>query len=315
MPTDYAPRQKRPPPKGGIGKQVLALRSFGAGALCGIASTLALVYLPTLWSNDEAPADDAVEEALAAAPSLTYEFMDRLPNEEVATNVTPYEPPAKEAATEQDDAIPKPAVSTTETQGGGGRREDAAPSKPTEPSAWEREGPAPRMKEPSAWEREGPAPRMKEPSAWEREGPAPRMKEPSAWEREGPAPRMKEPSAWEREGPAPRMKEPSAGEREGPAPRMKEPPLAASKTPPRQEYLLRTPPFDSRDEADALRARLILEGLSVAVKVVEGEGLEGASHRVVVGPFPNQLAMRQARSALRSDGIVTLSPEGARKGG
>ena len=33
---------------------------------------------------------------------------------------------------------------------------------------------------------------MKEPSAGEREGPAPRMKEPSAGEREGPAPRMKE---------------------------------------------------------------------------------------------------------------------------
>ena len=47
--------------------------------------------------------------------------------------------------------------------------------------------------EPSAGEREGPAPRMKEPSAGEREGPAPRMKEPSAEEREGLAPRMKEP--------------------------------------------------------------------------------------------------------------------------
>ena len=34
-----------------------------------------------------------------------------------------------------------------------------------------------------------------EPSAGEREGPAPRMEEPSAEEREGPAPRMKEPSA------------------------------------------------------------------------------------------------------------------------
>ena len=77
--------------------------------------------------------------------------------------------------------------------------------------------------EPSAGEREGPAPRMKEPSAREREGPAPRMKEPSAGVREGPAPRMKEPSAGEREGPAPRMKEPSAGEREGLAPRQEGP--------------------------------------------------------------------------------------------
>ena len=62
-----------------------------------------------------------------------------------------------------------------------------------------------------------------EPSAGEREGPAPRKKEPSAGEREGPAPRKKEPSAGEREGPAPRKKEPSAGVREGPAPRKREP--------------------------------------------------------------------------------------------
>ena len=48
--------------------------------------------------------------------------------------------------------------------------------------------------EPSAGEREGPAPRKEEPSAGEREGPAPRMEEPSAGEREGPAPRMEEPA-------------------------------------------------------------------------------------------------------------------------
>ena len=73
-----------------------------------------------------------------------------------------------------------------------------------EPSAGEREGPAPRMEEPSAGEREGLAPRMREPSAGEREGPAPRMEEPSAGEREGLAPRMKEP----REGLAPRKRAP-----------------------------------------------------------------------------------------------------------
>ena len=232
MPTDYAPRQKRPPPKSGAGKQVIALRSFGAGAACGIALTLALVHLPMLFSNDEAPADEAVEEALAAAPSLTYEFMDRLPNEEVVTNVTPYEPPAEEAAAEQEDATPKPAESSASTQDSEGRREDSAPSKPAVASL--------------------------------------------------------------------------AGARRNAPPKQ-----AASETPsPRQDYLLRTPSFDSRDEADALRARLILEGLPVAVRVVEGEGPDGDSHRVVVGPFPNQLAMRQTRSALRAGGIAELSPEG-----
>ena len=236
MPTDYAPRQKRPPPKGTVGKQIPALRSFGAGALCGIALTLALVYLPTLLSSDEAPAEDAVEEAIAAAPSLTYEFMDRLPIEEVVTNVTPYEPPAEveaeevEAAAEQDDAPLKLDETLAETQVGDARPKDTAPSEP-------------------------------------------------------PAPPLAD------------------------AQRSAPPKPPASETPSRQEYLLRTPSFDSRDEADALRARLILEGLAVAVKVVEGEGPEGVSHRVVVGPFPNQLAMRETRTALRAEGIG-LSPAG-----
>ena len=238
MPTDYAPRQKRPPPKGAVGKQIPALRAFGAGAACGIALTLALVYLPTLLSSDEAPADDAVEEAIAAAPSLTYEFMDRLPNEEVVTNVTPYEPPAEvEAAAkqveeaEQDDAPPKPDESFAETQVGDARPEDTAPIEPAAPPLL------------------------------------------------------------------------ASAQRSAP------PKPAASETPSRQEYLLRTTSFDSRDEADALRARLILAGLAVAVKVVEGDGPEGASHRVVVGPFPNQLAMRETRTALRAEGIG-LSPAG-----
>ncbi|MCY4011711.1 MAG: protein-disulfide reductase DsbD family protein [Gammaproteobacteria bacterium] len=47
--------------------------------------------------------------------------------------------------------------------------------------------------EPSAGEREGPAPRMGEPSAGEREGAPLAGKEPSAGEREGPAARMEEP--------------------------------------------------------------------------------------------------------------------------
>ena len=57
---------------------------------------------------------------------------------------------------------------------------DAAGLAEAEPSAGEREGPAPRMEEPSAGEREGPAPRMEEPSAGEREGPAPAQTPPEA---------------------------------------------------------------------------------------------------------------------------------------
>ena len=230
VPTDYAPRQKRPPP-GGIGKQVLALRAFGVGALCGIVLTLAFVYLPTLFSNDESPPDDDVDEvAVAVAPSLTYEFMDRLPNEEVVTNVTPYEPPVDEAvevatATVEDEAPPKAAEPLPEAPSAELRLDDA-PSKPQRPLL-------------------------------------------------------------------------------ASAPSTAPPTPAAKETAP-PEYLLRTESFQNKDEADALRARLILEGLPVAVKVVEVP--EDASHRVVVGPFPNQVAMRETRSALRAGGIAALSP-------
>jgi len=50
-------------------------------------------------------------------------------------------------------------------------------TKSSEPSAGEREGPAPRMRRDSAGEREGPAPRMRRDSAGEREERAPRMEQ------------------------------------------------------------------------------------------------------------------------------------------
>lgn len=231
VPTDYAPRQKRPPP-GGIGKQILALRAFGVGALCGIVLTLAFVYLPTLFSSDEkAPDGDIDEVAVAVAPSLTYEFMDRLPNEEVVTNVTPYEPPVEDV----DEGTTVAMV------------EDEAPAKPAEPLA------------------EAPSAELQLDDA------------PST----PPQPLLAS------------------------APSTAPPTPAAKETPP-PEYLLRTKSFQSKDEADALRARLILQGLAVAVKVVEVP--EEASHRVVVGPFPNQVALRETHSALRAGGIAALSP-------
>ena len=65
------------------------------------------------------------------------------------------------------------------------RTAEVRPYPSEEPSAGEREGPAPRKEEPSAGEREGPAPRKEEPSAGERprrgaagRGIAPRSREP-----------------------------------------------------------------------------------------------------------------------------------------
>ena len=130
----------------------------------------------------------------------------------------------------------------------------------SEPSAGEREGPAPRMEEPSAGEREGPAPRLEEPASKRRRRHAPVG---VAVDRQGQngaevdpghfgAPYPLDPplvdvripvraphataTAYSRQGLMHRFpdaevgddlhilfREPSAGEREGPAPRKKEP--------------------------------------------------------------------------------------------
>ena len=74
--------------------------------------------------------------------------------------------------------------------------------------------------EPSAGEREGPAPRRKEPSAGEREGAPLAGKEPSAGEREG-APLARKDSAGEREG-EPLARKDSARDRQGQAPHTKQ---------------------------------------------------------------------------------------------
>ena len=188
MPRDYAPKARREPPPRRPAKELAAklllaaarcrpaLPGFLAGVACGVLGTVLALYVPALWAADEAEAAAAAPVAEAAAlPTLTYEFMDRLPNDEVVTNVVPYQLPA------------------------------------------------------------------------------------------------------------------AGGETPSPA----------------RTYLLQAASFRNRDDADAMRADLILEGMTVAISTVPRPA-GGAWHRVLVGPFPGQREMRRALSRLREKDIPAM---------
>ena len=71
------------------------------------------------------------------------------------------------------------------------------------------------------------------------------------------------------------------------------------------EYLLQAGSFSNRDEADAMRAELLLEGMSVVVSAVPSSS-GGVWHRVMVGPFSTQAEMERNRTSLRSRDISAL---------
>ena len=72
-----------------------------------------------------------------------------------------------------------------------------------------------------------------------------------------------------------------------------------------KEYLLQAASFRNRDEADAMRAELLLEGMTAAVSAVSSPA-GVAWHRVMVGPFPNQAEMERTLTRLRSKDISAL---------
>lgn len=73
---------------------------------------------------------------------------------------------------------------------------------------------------------------------------------------------------------------------------------------PGKEYLLQAASFRSRDEADTLRAELLLDGMTAAVSAVSSTG--GAWHRVVVGPFSTKVEMERTLTTLRSKDLAAL---------
>ena len=72
-----------------------------------------------------------------------------------------------------------------------------------------------------------------------------------------------------------------------------------------REYLLQAASFRSRDDADALRAELILEGLDVKINAVPRTG-DGTWHRVLVGPFASRTDMERTLGKLRARDISAL---------
>lgn len=70
------------------------------------------------------------------------------------------------------------------------------------------------------------------------------------------------------------------------------------------EYLLQVASFRSQNDADSLRASLLLEGLVAYTKSFEGSN--GLWYRVYVGPFDNRSKMNQAQDKLAARGLSPL---------
>lgn len=236
MPKDYArraPRKAAQRKTRSASQKANAPRfsgpSFGGGICCGAVVVLGLIYGPSLLP---ALSDAATPEAAAAAttrPALTYEFMHRLPIDEVVTNVTPYEPPAPEDAAEQTDvkqlaAASQAPVATSATAASTGAAEQSAASVA------------------------------------------------------GAVTVANAASAVA-----------SASD-------------SANRTP--MSYLLQAASFRDRDEANAMRARLLLEGLNASIN--EAPQASGDWHRVMVGPFASERELQGALTQLRAKDIAAV---------
>jgi cell division protein FtsN len=69
-------------------------------------------------------------------------------------------------------------------------------------------------------------------------------------------------------------------------------------------YLLQAGSFKAREDADRLRAELILQGHEAMIKEVENA--KGVWHRVIIGPFDNKRDLTRARNRLAEANIESL---------
>lgn len=77
---------------------------------------------------------------------------------------------------------------------------------------------------------------------------------------------------------------------------------------PASEFLLQAAAFRGRDEAETMRARMILENLDVEIESArDSAGM--VWHRVLVGPFPTKPEMQQTLTTLRGMGVAALALE------
>ena len=249
MPTDYAPRTATQR-KVVSSKHSFSPRSFGGGALFGALLVLALTYAPTLSGSRADAGEGAGEDpAPPPMPALTYEFMDRLPKEQVVTNVTPYEPP---------------------------------------PTADEPEGEAAQKTRPKAG---GEA----TPTIAQGNAEASRPKSDSTVA-VSPGAVASLQTDTSRLADVPHQPSNIQPARDAARLTMSED----------MEYMLQAASLRSREDAEAMRARLILDGLSAPVLVVRHPD-GGARHRVLVGPFDEERPMRRVQEALRAKDIAALA--------
>ncbi len=82
------------------------------------------------------------------------------------------------------------------------------------------------------------------------------------------------------------------------------PPAVIAKAPVTTEFFLQAGSFRKRDDADKVRAQIILLGQNVQVE--SGTVREEVWHRVLVGPFANREQLAQAQKSLASSGFSNL---------
>lgn len=82
-------------------------------------------------------------------------------------------------------------------------------------------------------------------------------------------------------------------------------PSAAKAAEEKVEYVLQVGSFKRPEDADRLRAQLILLNLEARVETVKVRNAE-VWHRVLVGPFPNQASVTRARVTLANNEIESL---------
>lgn len=90
-----------------------------------------------------------------------------------------------------------------------------------------------------------------------------------------------------------------------PPPPPKGSPNAPPKVEEKVEYVLQVGSFKRAEDADRLRAQLILLNLDARVETVKVRNAE-IWHRVLVGPFPNQASVTRARVTLANNEIESL---------
>lgn len=69
-------------------------------------------------------------------------------------------------------------------------------------------------------------------------------------------------------------------------------------------FLLQAGSFRNPEDADALRAELILQGMNVFIRQVDNDGV--AWHRVMVGPLDTEIELNRQRRALAEANIPSI---------